>query len=327
MMKAIDFSSTSELNIVDVAKPDAVKDGELLIKVVSAVIDSAVKQVAEGLPFAGMLHSGKKKGEPFMLGWNYAGTVEKVGSGVEGFAVGEDVFGLLQYSSGNAQGSFAEYITVASDSCAKKPEKVPFDVAAASCTDATTALQGIRDDGKLKKGQRILILGGGGGVGIAAVQIAKALGASHVTATCSIRDVERVKSHGADTVVDRSKMHPKDIKDEFDVVFDATGKYSAYDFMGKLRRGDGRFSTTLPNMGTLWGILWAVVTMSNWPAFVHCTSKRLDMELIGDWLSSEQVKITVDSTFKVKDVSEAIKRQAARAKVGRVTLDVANGWD
>lgn len=325
-MKAIDFSSTTELTVVDVAKPELAKDNELLVKVVSAAIDTALDPVSNNGPHAELLHTKKKDGEPFVLGWHYAGTIEEIGSGVEGFAVGDDVFGFLPYSAETFQGTLAEYVTVASDSCAKKPESVSFDLAAASATEVATALQGIRDQGKMKEGHRVLVLGGGGGVGIAGVQVAKLLGASHVTATCSTRDVDRVRSHGADTVVDRSKVSPTTIDEQFDVIFDSTGMYSAKDFMGKLRRGSGCYVTTLPDIGLLWGIMRAIVTLKNWPAFVLCVSKRPDMELIGDWLSSGKMKVAIDSTFKVKDISEAVKRQADRTKVGRVVINVADGW-
>jgi len=122
------------------------------------------------------------------------------GSEVADLKVGDDVFGHLQYDSQTIQGSFSEYIGVPDTDCAKKPTDVAFGVAAATPTDAMTALQ---DEGGLEEGMRLLVLGGGGCVGAAAIQIAKALGASHVTATCSTRDVERVRSLGADDVIDR----------------------------------------------------------------------------------------------------------------------------
>uniref|UniRef100_A0A7S1DBV1 Enoyl reductase (ER) domain-containing protein n=1 Tax=Cyclophora tenuis TaxID=216820 RepID=A0A7S1DBV1_CYCTE len=291
-----------------------------------AAIDTALDAVVNKLQFSSMLHS--YKGDHLMLGWHFAGTIEKIGDKVENLRVGDDVFGHLQYDSKTIQGSFSEYITVPASDCAKKPADVPFDVAAASTTEAITALQAVRDHGGFEEAQRILILGGGGGVGSAAVQIAKALGASHITATCSARDVERVRSNGADVVVDRGAKDPKDIQDSFHVVFDSTGLYSAYDFLSKIHKEGGRFVTTLPNVGFLLATAMTFVNCKKQGvSFVHAMSKRQDLELVGEWLSSSKLQIPIDSTFKVKDMKDAMARQADRAKVGRVIIDVANGWE
>eukprot|EP00540_Astrosyne_radiata_P020510 CAMPEP_0116859256 /NCGR_PEP_ID=MMETSP0418-20121206/21691_1 /TAXON_ID=1158023 /ORGANISM="Astrosyne radiata, Strain 13vi08-1A" /LENGTH=333 /DNA_ID=CAMNT_0004493397 /DNA_START=88 /DNA_END=1089 /DNA_ORIENTATION=+ len=327
-MKVLDFTNRQDPKIVDNVPRPTPKDNEVLIKVVSAAIDSSLKKFMEGVPFMGMLHATPKEG--FYLGFHFSGTVQEVGKDVQDLKVGDAVFGHLQYKSKTVQGSFSEYLVVPHEECALKPEKVSFGVAAASATEGTTALKALRGCGGLQKGQRVLVLGAGGGIGNVAVGIAKCLGAEHVTAVCSTKDVARVEALGADEVLDRSKEDPRQKllaeNKKFNVIFDTPGVYPAHEWLNILNPG-GAFVTTLPSWGLSWGFLRTVVWhISKKVRMVFAESKREYLELIGSWMQSGKLEIPIDSTFKVSDIKAAIDRQAERNKKGRVVIDVAEGW-
>ena len=196
--------------------------------------------------------------------------------------------------------------------------------AAASATEALTALQSVRDLGELKGGQSILIIGAGGGVGSAAVGIAKALGAN-VTAVCSTKDVKRVHQMGADTVIDRSKQDIKKLKEKYDIVYDVPSQYSFIQGMKWLKPG-GAFVNTLPGLEKLaFGWLWPLLTRKRLET-VLVVSKKTDLELIGNWMMKDQVPVDIDSIYKIKDFSEAWKRLDDGQKIGRVVIQVEEGW-
>jgi NADPH:quinone reductase-like Zn-dependent oxidoreductase len=165
---------------------------------------------------AGYLMGGRK---PAVLGTDFAGVVESVGSSVSGFRPGDEVFG-------GGRGAFAEYMCVgASKAIALKPSTVSFEQAGVVAVAGCTALQALRDHGRLVAGQRVLINGASGGVGTFAVQIARALGA-HVTAVCGTRNVDMVRSLGADVVIDYTKSDFTRLAERYDLVLDIAGSHS-----------------------------------------------------------------------------------------------------
>ena len=171
---------------------------------------------------AGYLVGGRK---PVVLGTDFAGVVESVGSSVTSFRPGDEVFG-------GARGAFADYMCVSElKGIALKPASVTFEHAGVVAVAGCTALQALRDHGRLQRGQRVLINGASGGVGTFAVQIARALGA-HVTAVCSTRNMEMVESLGADVVVDYSKSDFTGLGEQYDLVVDIAGSHS----FGRCRR-------------------------------------------------------------------------------------------
>lgn len=155
---------------------------------------------------------------PLVLGTDFAGTVEMTGKNVTEFHVGDEVFG-------GAQGAFAEYLAVAErKAIAHKPHSVPFELAGAAAVAGTTALQALRDHGRLRSGQRVLVNGASGGVGTFTVQIAKALGA-HVTAVCSTRNLDMVRSLGADEVIDYTRSDFTRGARRYDLIVDIAGTH------------------------------------------------------------------------------------------------------
>ncbi len=222
------------------------------------------------------------------------------------------------------QGAFSEYITINEKECAHTPNEVDITVLAAAGTETITALQGLRDAGGLTEGKPVLILGAGGSVGSAAVQIAKQLEASHVTAVCSTKDVQRVKGFGADTIIDRSKDDVYKYNGNFDVIFDTSpAKYSPLKFLKKLNKGGG-YVCTISSTGYLAAQL--LCFNGKKASFIECHANQKDLDIVGDWLSTGNVKIEIESTFAINDMKSALDRQGQSSKVGRVVIDVENGW-
>merc|ERR1712232_465352 len=333
-MKAVAFTyKTEEINLVDVPKPELGNE-ELLIQVKYSALDTALDAVAYGKFEASILH---KIQDPLVLGWHYCGQIEKIGSGVEPerFKVGDEVFGHLQYNGKTTQGSLSEYVTVKADSCTLKPIEVSADVAAASTTETLTALQALCDQGGLKRSNKkskeiataVLVNGAAGGVGSAAVQIAKQLGAT-VTAICSTKDIDRVKKFGADVVIDRKKdtnfLARLLESNRFDVIFDTPSVLPAAKTL-KLLKPTGRLVLTVPRLDIWWGLLCSLFTRKG-IRMVMVESKKEDLDLIASWLKKSYVAVDIDSTFKVKDIGEAAARNRNRDKRGRVVVQVDGGW-
>jgi NADPH:quinone reductase-like Zn-dependent oxidoreductase len=319
-MKAMKLTCKTGLaQAIEVDKP-SVGPNEVLVQVKYSTICPALDAVVQK-SFTGMfVHS---RTNPLILGWHYVGKVVEMGADVKELAVEDEVWGFLQYASGQKQGAYAEFIKIHPDECARKPKNTSFETVAATSTESLTALQAMRNYGGLAEGKSILILGAGGGVGSAAVQIAKNLGA-HVTAVCSTKDVDRVKAFGADVVIDRSKDDPLGGETTYDVIFDTPAQYSATKCIGKLRP-KGCYVTTLPTGSLVMGMILSLFTGKG-SKLVECNSNRADLELVGSWLTDKKLSIDVDSTFDIKDLEEAIERQNNRAKVGRVVIKVEGGW-
>ena len=201
------------------------KDDEVLVKVHAASANPADWHLMRGAPFLARLANGLLKPKNTRLGADVAGRVEAVGSSVTQFQVGDDVFGELPL---DALGSFAEYVCAHEDALALKPANLTFEQAAAVPLAAFTALQGLRDKGQIQPGQKVLINGASGGVGTFAVQIAKSFG-TEVTGVCSTRNLDMVRSIGADHVIDYTQEDFTQNGQRYDLIFDAVGNRSVSD--------------------------------------------------------------------------------------------------
>lgn len=219
-MKAIvqdEYGSADVLRLEDVETPVAVR-GEVLIRVIAASAFIGDWHVMTGTPYAIRLVSGLRTPKQRVRGQDVAGEIEAVGEEVTAFRPGDEVFGI-------GSGTFAEYATARPDKIAPKPATLGFEEAATVPTTGCTALQGIRDVGKVRSGERVLVIGAAGGVGSFAVQIAKAFGA-HVTGVCSTSKVELVRSIGADEVIDYTREDITGGTRRYDVIFDTAGNRS-----------------------------------------------------------------------------------------------------
>src|SRR6266581_8465657 len=223
-MKAIvyhTYGSPDVLKLEEIEKPTP-QDHEVLVHVHAASVNAADWHLMRGTPFLARLVNGLQKPKNTKLGADVAGRVEAVGRNVTQFQGGDDVFGCIPI---HELGSFAEYVCAHEDALALKPAKMTFEQAAAIPLAAFTALQGLRDKGQIKLGQKVLVNGASGGVGTSAVQIAKSFG-TEVTGVCSTRNVEMVRSIGADHVIDYTKEDFTTGNRRYDLILDCVGNHS-----------------------------------------------------------------------------------------------------
>lgn len=218
-MKAIiqdAYGSADVLELSDIDKPTP-GDDEVLLRVHAAGVDQGVWHLMEGLPYLTRLVGyGLKKPKTSVRGREVAGRVEAVGKNVTKFRPGDEVFGTCE-------GSFAEFVNAREDKLAPKPANLSFEQAAACPISGVTALQALRDRGRVQTGQKVLIIGAGGGVGSFAVQLAKAFGAAEVTGVCSTTKMDLVRSIGADHVVDYTREDFAETGRRYDLIVDTAG--------------------------------------------------------------------------------------------------------
>ena len=220
IMKAMAFDKTGKTKLTMVPIP-TVQKNELLIKVKYSALDPSIESMMKRDFKSNFLHA---KTNPLVLGWHFVGKVVQIGQQQQQqsssskekqtkFSIDDMVWGHLQYEPSQRQGAFAEYITVEVSACSKIPDQVSFPTLAAAATETMTALQALCNNAGLDKeniennhNKSVLILGAGGGVGSAAVAIAKCLGVDNITAVCSTKDMDRVKALGATKLIDRKKQ-------------------------------------------------------------------------------------------------------------------------
>jgi NADPH:quinone reductase-like Zn-dependent oxidoreductase len=306
------------VEVIEIPKPTP-SQGEVRVNVIAAAVNAAEQKLINGDLVGRFLHA---RTSPLVLGWDFAGTVDTLGDGVNDIAEGTAVWGHLAYSMSQKQGTYAEYITIPREAIATKPDDIPYHVAAATPTVALTSLQSLRDHGRLCEGGKALIIGAGGGIGSISVGIGKRLG-GHVTGVCSTKDVDRIEALGADAIIDRKKSDPLRADSAYDLVFDTPAVHS-FGRCAKILRAGGAYVTTMPGWSLVTGMAQALFT-SKRCSFVQVTSKRADLELVGGWLS-DGLEVPIDSRHKIADLGTALKRQADRGRVGRVVVEVAEGW-
>jgi NADPH:quinone reductase-like Zn-dependent oxidoreductase len=322
-MKKVNATQTS------IPKPTPT-DNELLVKVQYSALDTVLDVMVVKNFVASMLHDMKHR--PLIPGYHYVGTIEQVGASVVTtrdpyLRVGTVVYGFFPYSSKTKQGSLSEYITVDANHCAVMPSTILPQSAVAGGSEGSTALQSLRDLGGLKEGQSVLVIGAGGGVGGAAIGVAKSLGAT-VTVVCSTKDVERVTSLGPDHVIDRSKTDFNTMESnqyQYDVVFDTTAKYSMWSGT-KWLKPKGTMVNTIPTIEAMTtGWFYSIFTGKKIRT-VHVEPRKADLELLGQWMKNGTMKIDIDSEYKVSDFEAAGERHLQGSKNGRVVIQVEGGW-
>jgi NADPH:quinone reductase-like Zn-dependent oxidoreductase len=321
-MKAIvycDYGTADVLRFEDVEKP-VPGDDELLVRVHAAGVNPLDWHYMRGTPYLMRLSSGLRKPQDTRLGVDYAGTVEAVGRNVTRFKPDDQVFG-------GRSGALAQYVVAKQDGAvALKPANVSFEQAGAVAIAATTALQGLRDAGRLQTGDKVLINGASGGVGTFAVQIAKSMGAE-VTAVCSTRNVELVRSLGADHVVDYTRDDYTSVDARYDVILDNVGNRSLAENR-RVLESDGRYVLIGgggPEAGKWIGPMvkpvQALVTspfvsqdLGMFLAILTCE----DMQRLAELMSSGAVTPVIDRRHALSEAAAAIRyleQGRARGKV------------
>ena len=306
------------LGLQEIAKP-AVKDGEVLVRVHAASIHVGDWLVVTGVPYIARPAYGKPKGR--VPGTDIAGTVEAVGNGVTGLRPGDEVFGWCT-------GAFAEYASAPADHFVPKPANLTFQQAAAVGVSASTALQLLRDQGKIKPGQKVLINGASGGIGTFAVQIAKAFGAE-VTGVCSTRNVEMVRSIGADHVIDYTREDFTRNGHRFDFILDNVANHSLSDTRrvltpsGKLQSNNGTSGGRW--FGTIGTVLKsATVSMFDrrqlGPAIKF--ANRADLLVLKELIEAGKITPVIDATYALSDTGKALAHVGEGHARGTVVISV-----
>jgi NADPH:quinone reductase-like Zn-dependent oxidoreductase len=319
LMKAIvycDYGPPEVLRLEDIAKP-VPNDDQVLIKVRAASVNPFDWHFMRGTPFIGRaMGMGLRKPKDTRLGVDAAGRVEAVGRNVTRFKPGDEVFGA-------AHGAFAEYACASENRVVIKPANLTFEQAASIPIAGVTALQGLRDRGKVQPGQKVLINGASGGVGTFAVQIAKSLGA-HVTGVCSTGNAAMVRSLGADRVIDYTKEDFTSAPERYDVILDNVGNHP----LSALRRAltpEGRYVMISGPKGRWFAPLDRALQAKVYSWFVSqdigmfmARMDKDDLGILGDLIQSGKVTPAIDRTYTLSQVPEAIRYLEtghARAKV------------
>ncbi|HKJ58638.1 MAG TPA: NAD(P)-dependent alcohol dehydrogenase [Halobacteriales archaeon] len=322
-MKAVvaqSYGPPDVLRLEEVERP-APEDDEVLIEVHAAGVNAADWHLLRAdPPLVRLMGFGLFKPKNEILGADVAGRVEAIGSDVTHFSPGDEVFGDL---SACGHGGFAEYVCAPEDALATKPSNLSFEEAAAVPLAAVTALQGLRDEGGIQAGQKVLIVGASGGVGTFAVQIAKAFGAE-VTGVCSTSKVDLVRSIGADHVLDYTQ---EDFAEgRYDLILDAGAHRSIFDCRRALEP-DGTYVQVGGSTGRLFeamlvGPLLSAIdgrTMGNMMA----KPDRDDLLAICELVEAGEVTPAIDRRYPLAEVPEAIRYVEDGRARGTVVVTVA----
>ena len=292
-------------------------DGEVLIRVRASTVSQTDTHLRGAHPAFWRLVAGWRRPRWRTLGVEFAGVVEEVGAGVTEFVAGDEIFGLV----GWWQGAHAEYVCLAQSApIARKPPNLSFEEAAAVCDGAMQALATLRV-GAVGVGSRIVIYGASGSLGTAAVQIAKHLGA-HVTGVTSTRNVELVRSLGADEVIDYTREDLTKRGPVFDVVIDAVGKY-AYHWGRRALKPGGIYVETDLGPYKLETLVMAIATRwlgSRRLRFAAGRRSRADVQFMKELIESGAYRPVIDRTYPLEQVAEAHRYVESWHKTGNVVL-------
>src|ERR1700719_99003 len=326
-MKAIVYCDygVANLKLEDIEKP-VPNDDQILVRVRAASVNPYDWHFVEGTPkIMRAMGVGLRKPKDTGLGVDFAGTVEAVGKNVTQFKPGDDVFG-------GRGGAFAEYVCRrAVGAVALKPASITFEQAASINIAGITALQAIRDKGKVQPGQKVLINGASGGVGTFAVQIAKSFGAD-VTGVCSTRNVDLVRSIGADHVIDYTKEDFTKTDQRYDLIFDLVGNHSFSERRRILNQNGICVMAGIGGAGwhdgmgmRLAGELNAYVrsrfVSEKFVAYIAQFNKK-DMTILGDLMQSGKVKPVIDRTYKLSETAHALRYLEQGHARGKVVVTV-----
>jgi NADPH:quinone reductase-like Zn-dependent oxidoreductase len=297
-------------------------DDDVLVRVRAASLNLADWYAVTGRPYVGRTAIGLRKPKESRLGTDYAGQVEAVGANVTEFQPGDEVFG-------GRNGALAEYVSARADrAIVLKPVNVPFDEAAAVPVAAIAALQGLRDKGQLKPGQKVLINGASGGVGTFAVQIAKALGAE-VTAACGTANMETARSLGADHVIDYTREDFTRSDRRYDLLLDIAGGRSWSDCRRVLAPEATFVVVGGPRSNRLLGPLGGVVrlrlgSLRSRQKVVFFIAKLIkeDMVVLQELLEGGKLRTVIDSRYGLSEIADAFRYLGDGHPGGKVVITV-----
>lgn len=319
-MKAIvyhNYGSPDVLKLEEVPKPTP-RDDEVLIRIRAASINPLDWHFMRGTPYLVRTMSGLRKPKVTRLGVDLAGQVEAVGKNVTQFKPGDEVFGACR-------GAFAEHACALEGKLALKPVNISFEDAAAVPVAALTALQGLRDKGRIQPGQKVLINGASGGVGTFAVQIAKVFGAD-VTGVCSTRNMDMVRSIGAHHVMDYTQEDFTKSGQRYDLILDCFANHSLF-ACRRVLNPKGKYIVVGGPIGSMFGLLagWisalvlSRLVSQKFITFIAKLSKE-DLTVMRDLMQAGKVTPVVDRNYPLSDVPKAIRYLEEGHARGKVVI-------
>jgi NADPH:quinone reductase-like Zn-dependent oxidoreductase len=325
-MKAIvqdRYGDADVLHLEDIDTPRA-GSGEVLISVQAASLFAGDWHTMAGMPLAYRPASGLTKPKIRVRGRDVAGRVEALGPGVSGFKVGDEVYGICD-------GAFAEYATVGVKKLAPKPANLTFEEAATVPITGTTGLQAVRDHGKVRSGQSVLVIGAAGGVGSFVVQIAKAFGGV-VTGVCNTGQIDAVRSIGADDVIDYTRDDFTELGARYDVILDTAGNRKLSALQRALADrgtlvivgGEGGKGKLLGGFtrGTVRAPLRSLFSSQTMKGFLT-TENAADLVVLKDFIEAGKITPLIDRSFSLGDVPEAMRYLVGgRGRKGKIVITV-----
>lgn len=318
-MRAIvytEYGTPDVLRLTEIAKP-APKDNEVLIKVHAAALNPLDWRFMKGKPvFIRPMIGGLRKPKVTRPGVDMAGEVEAVGRNVTGFKPGDEVFGVCR-------GTCAEYVCGTEDKLALKPANISFEEAAAVPVAAITALQGLRDKGRIQPDQKVLVDGASGGVGTFAVQIAKAFGAE-VTAVCSTSKMDTARSIGADRCIDYTREDFTQSDQRYDLIIAANAYHSIFDYRRALSQNGiyvmaGAGGVTQMFQGMLLGPLLSLIGSKKMRFFIAKVTGK-DLVILKEFLAAGKIVPVIDRRYPLTDVAEALRYLEEGHAGGKVVI-------
>ena len=324
-MKAIVYTKYGPpdvLNLEEVREPTP-RDDEVLIKVHAASANARDWRLLRADPFLVRLNLGLLKPKHNTLGSDIAGRVEAVGGNVKQFQPGDEVFGDLS-GGGFGGGGFAEYVCASEDALALKPASLTFEEAAAAPMAAVTALQGLRDKGRIQPGQKVLINGASGGVGTFAVQIAKSFGAE-VTGVCSTRKSDMVRSIGADHVIDYTQEDFTRNGQRYDLILAVNGYRPISDYKRALN-AKGIYVMVGGSTAQIFQALllgpWMSMTGSKKMGALSAKPDQEDLVFVKELVEAGKVMPVIDRRYPLSEVGEALRYLEEGHAGGKVVITV-----
>ena len=323
-MKAIvyrNYGSPDVLGLEEVQKP-APNDDEILVKIHASSVNAWDWHNMRAQPLLARAETGWFKPKRHILGADVAGIVEAVGDDVAQFQPGDEVFGDLSDSGG---GCFAEYVSASENAFALKPTSTTFEKAAAVPLAGLTALQGLRFNGNIQLGHKVLINGASGGVGTFAVQIAKAL-CAEVTAVCSTRNLDAAHSIGADHVIDYSSEDFTRIGQRYDLIFDGVGNLSPSNVKRLLNPGGVcaviGFTSVRGMLKTVFLGPLVLLGSGKKMGFMVAKMNQGDLSFLGELTEADKVVPVIDNTYPLSEVPEAVRYVEDVHARGKVVITV-----
>ncbi|TMD05974.1 MAG: NAD(P)-dependent alcohol dehydrogenase [Chloroflexi bacterium] len=326
-MKAIayqKYGSADVLEVKEVRKPDIESD-RVLLRVRAASANPYDWHFMRGVPYiARLMATGLRRPKHSVLGTDVAGEVEAVGNAVTRFRPGDEVFGFV------GSGGFAEYVSAPEKLLAVKPANLSFQQAATVPLAAVTALQGLRDAGAIRSGQKVLIVGASGGVGTFAVQIAKWYGAE-VTGVCSTRNLEMVRSIGADRVIDYTREDFTRTGQQYDLIFQLAGTASPSACRRALTAAGTLVLSSGDSPGRIIGPVGRIIKALLLSPFIGGQTMRpliakpssADLQFLRELLEAGRITPVIDRTYALSEAPDAIRYLETGHARGKVVISVA----